>query len=45
MDIHICAKCGKIGDHWSVDLRSFSCELSVDGKKIVQYDENGNEKV
>ena len=42
-DLEICLICGKPGSHYNVLLRGFDCQL-VDGKKVVLYDDNGNEK-
>jgi hypothetical protein len=42
-DFEICLICNEPGSHYDYLLRAFTCQL-VDGKKVVLYDENGNEK-
>jgi hypothetical protein len=44
MQAYFCSKCGVEGFHYDEKLRAFTCEL-VDGKKVILFDENGNEKV
>ena len=42
----ICLKCGKVGDHYSVALRGFTCQVDLDnGKLPIKFDVNGNEEV
>jgi hypothetical protein len=43
-DSEVCLRCNKPGHHYDYLLHAFTCEL-VDGKKVIKYNENGNESV
>jgi hypothetical protein len=43
--LETCLICGKPGIHWDVNLRAFTCQLDHEGRKVILFDENGNEKV
>jgi hypothetical protein len=43
-DFEICLRCGKIGYHYSVELRGFTCDIDLDsGKLQTKFNEHGNE--